>query len=433
MPSALGYPSLAKGHHRAHHSISSSSASSVGWSALSEDEEDDQHLRIAGEGDYMNDSGSIKSTSSSRLLKPHGLSYARRPSATNHRSTIPMLHRRTSSTSNNLLQTSASFKSYQSGSLADYSAEEDFSDIPSGSISSSVASSVRSRKDTMRPSSTIESLDQQQPSFSPEQNAALKRKRDRTSLPTYFSLLQINSTPGSPPTKQSTRSPRSPASLQTLNAISRSLHSTPTTPRIANPIVDLTSAMAEPSRTAAVEATPRGRSRRRDPEGRSSSTRRSLQRSPPRHLVHAQAPTCPHHYAIGAQVRARLNSVEKVADWVASSPVVRMPVPTVRRNSSPPPKPKWEYLSGSGVGQMKDLYADSLQCAITDDDEDELPIPSVVEERGRRMVNELDRAPIPVGISERLIGPGFGNGRSGLKGRELREVREGREGRRGRW
>lgn len=82
---------------------------------------------------------------------------------------------------------------------------------------------------------------------------------------------------------------------------------------------------------------------------------------------------------------------------------------------------------------MKDLYADSLQCAITDDDEDELPIPSVVEERGRRMVNELDRAPIPVGISERLIGPGFGNGRSGLKGRELREVREGREGRRGRW
>ncbi|KAK7693815.1 hypothetical protein QCA50_003387 [Cerrena zonata] len=429
MPSALGYPSLAKGHHRAHNSISSSSASSVGWSALS-DEEDDQHPRIAGEGD-MNDNGSIRSTSSSHLLKPRsGLFYARRPSATNHRSTVPILHRRTSSTSNNLLPTSVSFKSHQSGSLADYSAEEDFSDVPSGSISSSIASSVRSRKDTMRPSSMVESLDQQQPNFSLEQNAALKRKRDRTSLPAYFSLLQITSTPGSPPTKQSARSPRSPASLQTLNAISRSLHSTPTTPRIANPLVDLTSATGEPSRPAPLEATPRGRSRRRDPEGRSSSTRRSLQRSPPRHLAHVPT-ACPHHYAMGAQARARLNSVEKVADWVASSPVVHMPIPTARRNSSPPPKPKWEYVGDNG--DAKALYSDSLQCAVVDDDDEEFSVPSIAETRGRRRVGELDRAPLAVGLGDILGGPGYGNGRSGLKRRELNEVREGREGRRGRW
>ncbi|CAL1705273.1 unnamed protein product [Somion occarium] len=425
MPSSLGYHS--KGH-RAHHSISSSSNSSVVWSAVSDDEDESQ-TRIAIEGelalnaDCMGDAGSIRSTTSalgSALKSNSGLSYARRPSATNHRSTIPILHRRLSSTSN---QPMASFSSTRSGSLADYSAEEDFSDVPSGSVSSSVASSVRSRKDTMRPASFVDALET-------DQNSALKRKRDRTSLPACFSLLQMSPSAGSPASKQSSRSPRSPASLQTLNAISRSLHSTPTTPRTANPLVDHTSAIAEPStRTEAVEPTTRGRSRRRDPDGRSASSRRSQARSPPRHLAqhpHTQtSSTCPHHrVTLGAEARARLDSVEKVADWVASSPVVRIPNTSTRRNSSPPPLPKYELMRGAGFPGVADLYARSLQYAVDTDDE-EVAVKESVETRGRRRANELDAAPIGVRA------PGFGNGRSGLKAREDRVGRE--DIRRGRW
>ena len=126
---------------------------------------------------------------------------------------------------------------------------------------------------------------------------------------------------------------------------------------------------------------------------------------------------------MSAQARARLNSVEKVADWVASSPVVRVPIPSGRRNSSPPPKPKWELIGDSGVVL-------SGGCAIADDDDE---VFGAMETRGRRRANELDRAPIAVGFGERVGGPGYGNGRSGLKGREVREEREGREGHRGRW
>ncbi|KAI0073523.1 hypothetical protein K474DRAFT_1710650 [Panus rudis PR-1116 ss-1] len=409
VPSVLGHSQ--KGH-RARHSVSSSSNSSVGWSALSEDEDDFSGSRVgvAGEApEFLGSASSVRSSSSAAyLLKPpSALSYARRPSATNHSSTIPLLHRRTSSSTSSLLATSVnSARSH----FADYSAEDDMSDAPSASVASSV-SSIRSRKNTMRPTSFIETRQE-------TNTVSIKRKRDRTSLPAYFSLLQVS--PSSPPSSTSGRSPRSLASLQTLTNISRSLQSSPTTPRIAHPVISLTTATAHSSITSAtnMESTPRGRVRRRDPDGRSASNRRSSERSPPRHLtnVHRQyrehSPSFVHHrHDHDAQVRARLNSVEKVADWVASSPVVGRP-PTSRRNSSPPPKPKYEQMmreSGMEFGLVGQLYSSSLQHAVVDDDYD---VRGPVERRGRRRAHEFDSAPIGV------QGPGYGNGRSGLRARE---------------
>ena len=104
-------------------------------------------------------------------------------------------------------------------------------------------------------------------------------------------------------------------------APSRSLQdsSSPPTPRIAHPVVDTTTALALPqlarvnkTQSPPTEAAPRGRSRQRDPKGRSLSSHRLPSRSPQ---------PCAHGYQ-SAQARARLDSMEKVADWVAHSPVV---------------------------------------------------------------------------------------------------------------
>ncbi|KAI0071762.1 hypothetical protein K474DRAFT_1679186 [Panus rudis PR-1116 ss-1] len=409
VPSTLGYTQ--KGH-RARHSISSSSNSSASWS-LSEDEDEfpTSHIGIAGEApEFLAGGNSVRSSSS--LLKPHSaLSYARRPSATNHSSTIPLLSKRSSSSTTNLLGTSVNSAR---SPLGDYSAEDDSSDVVSS------ASSIRSRKNTMRPTSFIENRQ--------DQNTVLiKRKRDRTSLPAYFSLLQVS--PASPPSTHSSRSPRSLASLQTLSNISKSLQSSPTTPRIAQPVINLTNATAHSSVSHAttVESTTRGRVRRRDPDGRSASNRRSTERSPPRHLANAhrhREPSPRPHVSLNAEVRARLSSVGKVADWVASSPVVSRP--STRRNSSPPPKPKYEQMvrdSGVEFGPVDELYASSLQHAfVDDDDEEDVSRETIAERRGRRRAHELDSAPIGV------RGPGYGNGRSGLRAREFGEDFRGRPG-----
>ncbi|KAF7975867.1 hypothetical protein HWV62_8461, partial [Athelia sp. TMB] len=79
------------GHRYSHrYSTSSSSASSVAWSLLTDDE--DPEVRIAdGPGEFEHPPPAT--------IGRKGLSYARRPSATDHRSTVPLLHHRTSSSS----------------------------------------------------------------------------------------------------------------------------------------------------------------------------------------------------------------------------------------------------------------------------------------------------------------------------------------------
>ncbi|KAI0672730.1 hypothetical protein C8Q78DRAFT_970014 [Trametes maxima] len=426
LPSALGH-SLHPAHksHRVRHSESSSSNSSVSWSALEDDYDDEvvnPALYSAGTDDefihpdYLSpEAGSSKPSSSFGNIyrtPSSSLAYVRRPSTTNNRSLVPTLHHRNSSAS-------TPSSNGMSRSVPYYSTEDDSSDIPSAPPS---ATSARSGRRSSRKST--DSIPQFADESEREKDDTLtgKNRRNRASLPAYFSLLTSTSPAVS-------RSQKSLSSLQTLSLLSRSLQSSssPPTPRLAKPVVDTTTAFATPQQSRSfkphgvtADAAPRGRSRQRDLDGRSSSSRRSSSRSPGTR-AHA------HH---SAHARARLDSLEKVADWVAHSPVVAASVrmarqqvqhhqhhPHERRNSSPPPLPKFEKLHharDSGVDFDTGYINSAVEEEFDEEDECDEPREERDSRRGRRRPNELDV--VPSGVDRNA--PGFGNGRSGLLARE---------------
>ena len=359
VPSALG--------HRPQLSISSSSS---GWSAVITDEEEGDPYVYAG-SDYNSEMISLDIPSSKNASLNTGLSYTRRPSTTNHRSMVPQLTRHHSST------TSLSVSSV-------------------GGIPQCLPSPFYTEDDASSTCFSEDFIDDSERECTPSA-AVSQRKRNRASLPAYFSLLQGSST-GSASPSSSPRPPRRvPSALQSL---SRSLHASPTTPRAPHTAVI-------PSNESEGQDSERGRGRRRerDPDARSASSRRDIARSPPRH---ASRPA-----GLTATQRARIDSVEKVAEWVSSSPVMQYQHQhrkyavkladshAHRRNSSPrPTKPKYDFA---------EALAKSLRgCALSDEDE-EVEVKDGV--RGRRRANELDEA-------MREDAPGIGSGRSGLRGRE---------------
>ena len=112
-------------------------------------------------------------------------------------------------------------------------------------------------------------------------------------------------------------------------------------------------------------------------------------------------------------------------DWVSSSPVLGGRGRAVsRRNSSPPPQPRFGGMLGSGgaFATMANLYCRSLQHAVVEDEEDVVFNEKCEDSgfRGRRRAEELDEAPKGV---DNLDAPGYGNGRSGLKSRERQRER----------
>ncbi|KAI0371692.1 hypothetical protein BV20DRAFT_941277 [Pilatotrama ljubarskyi] len=420
LPSALGHSLReARRSHRIRHSESSSSNSSVSWSALEDDYDDDAAnpaLYSAGTDDefaiypdYASaEPGSSKPSSYSLYRNPRSsLAYVRRPSSTNNRSLIPMLHHRGSSVS------TPSSNGMSRSVPQCCSTEDDSSDVPSACASSV---SGRSRRRSGRKSTDSVPHVTDDSEREKDDTVTGKNRRNRASLPAYFSLLASTS-------PASARSQKSLSSLQTLSMVSRSLQSSssPPTPRLAKPVVDMTTAFAtaqqsrvSKSYVVTADVAPRGRSRQRDPDGRSSSSRRSSSRSP-------GARAQPHR---SAHVRARLDSMEKVADWVAQSPVVAASVriarqqvqqhPHQRRNSSPPPLPKFEklHLRDAGI----DIDASHSNSAVEEFEEDDEFGGSAMSgsRRGRRRPDELDTA--PPGVDRNA--PGFGNGRSGLLARE---------------
>ncbi|KAH9928527.1 uncharacterized protein BXZ73DRAFT_90582 [Epithele typhae] len=364
LPSALGRSFDASRTRRIRQSESSSSASSTSWSAMDDDVYDDSEPSPALYGPTTDDEYYGVHPTTSRT-------------------------RRTSSVSTPGSGVSPGIPP------EDYVDEDDASDVPASAVSSSIHSSRRhSRKSADFGQMAALDGDEHEEK---EDTLTGKRRRNRASLPAYFSLLVSTST-----------TPRS-HKTSALSMLSRSLHSSssPPTPRVANPVLDTTAAFAVPQATRVSKTSPqatdsaaRGRSKMRDLDGRSSS-RRSPTRSPrPRARAHHSA-----------QVRARLDSMEKVADWVAHSPVVvagaRVARPLAgRRNSSPPPLPKFEKMD------INDTTFDGFAV------EDEMAGPVDDVRRGRRRMNELDEAPYSAGRNA----PGYGNGRSGLVSRERGRV-----------
>ncbi|KAJ6488271.1 hypothetical protein C8R47DRAFT_1276926 [Mycena vitilis] len=141
VPSALGR-ALRAYTAQDRYSASSSSASSTAWSVLTDD--DDSEF-----DDLQHD----------LHLRPNALSYARRPSGTNN--PLPRLHQRTR-------RGDASFD--RTRFLSDDDTDCDVSDFASDAAPPEPA--------TVSAANT---------------KSSIRRKRNRASLPTYFSMLQINS------------------------------------------------------------------------------------------------------------------------------------------------------------------------------------------------------------------------------------------------
>ncbi|KAI0289856.1 hypothetical protein BC826DRAFT_970755 [Russula brevipes] len=188
------------------------------------------------------------------LLRSHdALSYARRPSSTNTHSTIPLLHRHSSSST---AQSSAGHSTN--------SAEED-SDI-SGPTSSSRHHRRRSYGTPLNPPPPLPISD------APEATVT-SRKRNRASLPAYFSLLTL----GAPPPKSSLTMSPPRSSVETARA-----RPSPTNPRLSRPAIDSTHAIAgaSPSSVPLLTQNPEGhRGRRREPLSPSRTRPRSPSRS----------------------------------------------------------------------------------------------------------------------------------------------------------
>ncbi|KAF9246440.1 hypothetical protein BU15DRAFT_85201 [Melanogaster broomeanus] len=278
--SALG-TALSSFQKRDRYSTSSSSTSSVSWSVFTDAEDDELAAGIDDDFVYEGDSveagidASIRSLGSHHSSKLSSLMYARRPSATNHRSLIPLLHRRTSSGS--------SF-----GRVPAFN--EDDVDFAHQAPPQSYHEQACSGREREKDKSTITSKS--------------KKSRNRASLPAYFSLLQIGSPQQSPPL---------PSSGNTVNLSSQPSPPTPT----------LASLLVASSPRSGLEATPRGR--RPEPE--------SLRRSPSRSGSRMR------HNTVVLRPCGRQDSrssVGQVFGWTCA-PLPRGR-PAVRRNSSPLPK-----------------------------------------------------------------------------------------------
>ncbi|KAJ6630547.1 hypothetical protein B0H10DRAFT_1981658 [Mycena sp. CBHHK59/15] len=369
VPSALGralraYTTLDR------YSASSSSASSTSWSVVTDDDDDDL-AAVNSEYDY--DAPSRSATSQA------GLSYARRPSGTNNPSTFSHLHRRTSSSSSSSLVCSLP-QSAPTSRLAPPPDDDDDADVYS---------------DLADPDDA--------PPHDPVRTITAKphrTKRNRASLPAYFSMLQIAVSPvaaAALPPPYPRASPISSSSGHTLPA-----RPSPPTPKLSL----LAGLHTAPPSAAFPHHTPRGR--RRVP---------SHAHSPPAHHSRSRTPSS----VSASGSRERRTRDEKVFDW--SSALARERGRAVRRNSSPPPpvmlraSAELRLASASPRLSPRDVYPSPHMYASP-------PVHlrssrrgsgsgSRARTRGRARVEELDGA----GSPER---PGYGAGRSGLIGRAQR-------------
>lgn len=173
---------LRRSHHR--QSASSSSASSTAWSVeTDEEEQEDIFLGASSDPDTPDMyEPSFKSRATSFGLCPRPLAYARRPSGTNTRSTVPRLHKRTSSSSSThhvrgtqSSPSQAHFFAREDDEFSDYEAsfrDDDYPDIiPQSAPERPVHDLVYENDSTL--------------------TRAAKRSRNRASLPAYFSLSTL--------------------------------------------------------------------------------------------------------------------------------------------------------------------------------------------------------------------------------------------------
>jgi hypothetical protein len=220
-------------------------------------------------------------TSEDPLRSHDALSYARRPSSTNTHSTIPLLHRHSSSST-----------THSSTGHSTNSAEED-SDI-SGPTSSSRHHRRSSYGTPLPPPAPLVTSDATEATVT-------SRKRNRASLPAYFSLLTL----GAPHAKSSPTMSPPRSSVDTARG-----RPSPTNPRLARPALDSTHAVAGASPCSVPLHTPNSeeyRGRRREPASPSRARLCSPSRSRSRS----------HEWTSGNEERRGRRRVDELDGWVA--------------------------------------------------------------------------------------------------------------------
>lgn len=340
------------------------------------------------------------SDSNEKHLLSSGLNYARRPSSTNWRSTIsrPNLVRASDSGASSPVRSSVDVpRSVPSVALSPTP--------PSSGADDELSDGANDKGSTLRakPSSPTTK------STSAVTKTSASKKRNRASLPAYFSLLALTS---SSPGKQSSQRVPSAAGVNTSRNISKSSHMktapstsaiTPTTVH-ANQSESSSSAFEEEALRGRAE---RGRSRHRGPGSSTSPGARndSRNRSPPRLCTEVSPSRSSTTAAVSVSPRLptsrrrhrgqRIESHQKVSDWVSTSidPESRLRSRSRRysNDSDESEDRSWR------IGDTCNRGADG-------------------ERRGRRRTNELDAPPLYAD------GPAFGGGRSGLRDRERRGV-----------
>ncbi|KDR73584.1 hypothetical protein GALMADRAFT_228029 [Galerina marginata CBS 339.88] len=385
MPSALG-SALQVYAKRSGYRVTSSSASSNSWSAITDDEDEDAiHQYGDSEFGYKDPTDpSSKSANFIYSINPSALSYARRPSGTNNHSTVPHVHRRLSSASSSRhLRGFPRSAPISSHALADD--EESYSDLGFSSSDSLGPDEVdlHSEKDW-----GVEVKSKYSQTTKP------KRSRNRASLPACFSLLQMNSS-----LKDIRSSPVSSSSGKTIARPS------PPTPKLS--LTDALSQVhiAASAAATSVYTTPRGRRREAD---NSRSSRRSGHSSPSRSRSRERrVPTSESPGLIGGplHVKADIVRAEEPFDWNLAAELPRRGREVIRRNSSPPSK----FLMGPGMEDPAQVLAAMRRAQVLDRSQSGGSRPRT---RGRTRVEDLDC----IGLSNDA--PGFGNGRSGILDRE---------------
>lgn len=343
-----------------------SSASSTSWSALTDEEDDDSTHHILDVSDPYDTSS--KSANPAYTLHPNHLSYARRPSGINNRSTVPHLQHRRLSSDSSSGQARGYPRSVPIMSRTTRDDEETLSDF--GSISGDGFSI----DDSELQSEKAWGIDVKQ-----VYPAAIKpnRSRNRASLPACFSLLQMSFP------MHSARA--SPVSSSSGNTIARQ---SPPTPKL--PTGTGLSHVQTPSSILpqAAHTTPRGR--RRDTD-KSRSSRRSGPSSNSRSRSSRMTGLeKPRHFERSFQ--GAHDSSEELFD---TSDVPRRGRAATRRNSSPPPH---------------ELFASVRR--IVETDQFRTGSESPERTRGRTRVVDLGESRVSNDA------PGYGNGRSGLVHRE---------------
>ena len=330
-------------------------------------------------------------------LPSSGLNYARRPSSTNWHSTIPRPRPVRASDSGASSPVRSSVGAPRSAPSLALSPTP-----PSSGADDELSDGINDKDSTLRvnTSSPITKV------TSRITKTSASKKRNRASLPAYFSLLALTSPSQG---KQSPQRVSSTAGVNTSRNISKPSHhvkTAPSTSAITPTTVhanqsDSSSAFEEASSRGRAE---RGRSRHRGPDSSTSPGARndSRNRSPPRFRTMASPPRssvtavspCPPSSRRRQRGR-RIESHEKVSDWVSTSvdPESRLRSRSRRysNESDEDEDRNWRLRDTAGYN-----------------------IGIGGERRGRRRTNELDAAPVN--------GPGFGSGRSGLRDRERRGV-----------